>query len=211
VLISTRLRWIAGLALVFALLFATNLTDRASFRGMDESVHTIYEDRLIAKGLVYDMRSILATKQVAIANRDDAYRMDGFRADGEEMRDLIVSFAGTKLTPEERRELEDLQRRYTALERLEEEMASVEGALSKEQALQLRTAHDAVIDDLYALSRTQLTEGRRARQVASRALRTVDVMTKIEVGLLAVLGLMLGALIMYWPREDDAPSDHDES
>lgn len=198
---SIRLRWILGLGLVFTLVLVTNLVDRTNFRGVSEAITNIYEDRLVAKGLIYDMRSILATKQVALAAADDAYRQDGYRKDADAMRSLIAAFEDTELTTAEEVAFASLQRRYQTLHDLEGELAAVPGALDPVARTQLRAAHDAVVAELFVLSRIQLTEGNRERFIAAQALQSVEVLTKIEMVLLVTLGAVLLLLIVSWPRE----------
>jgi len=50
-----KVKWVLGILIVFILILATNLIDRNNFIRVKDSVVTIYEDRLIASDLVFEM------------------------------------------------------------------------------------------------------------------------------------------------------------
>ena len=50
-----KLKWILGIFVVFLLIVATNLIDRNNFVRIRESIETIYEDRLIADDLIFEL------------------------------------------------------------------------------------------------------------------------------------------------------------
>lgn len=52
-----KLKWILGITLIFVLIIATNLIDRNNFVRISNVVTTIYEDRLIASDLIFEMLS----------------------------------------------------------------------------------------------------------------------------------------------------------
>jgi hypothetical protein len=205
-MLTNKVKWVLALGLVFLLVLATNLVDRTNFKWMSESVATIYEDRLVAKGFVYDMRSILAEKQIALAAEDPAYLSDQASEDAEKMQALIASFEQTKLTPEEASVFESLIEDSNALEALERKLAGVPDALTADASTKstLEAAHDAVLDDLSRLARIQLEVGERERVAAMNTMRTIDVVTKIEIGLLILVGLLIALVILFWPSEEGA-------
>lgn len=43
----------------FFLVLATNLVDRSNFNRIKNSVISIYEDRLVAKGIIFDMNDTI--------------------------------------------------------------------------------------------------------------------------------------------------------
>jgi len=48
-----KAKWILGILMVFVLIIATNLIDKNNFLKVRDSVVTIYEDRLVAKDLIF--------------------------------------------------------------------------------------------------------------------------------------------------------------
>lgn len=58
-----RLKWVAAFLLVFVLIIGTNLLDRRHFQQMEATVESIYEDRLVAKELIFKMDRIIHEKR----------------------------------------------------------------------------------------------------------------------------------------------------
>jgi hypothetical protein len=57
----------------FFLVLATNLVDRSNFNRIKNSVISIYEDRLVAKGIIFDMNALVNQKQVALLKGDTIF------------------------------------------------------------------------------------------------------------------------------------------
>ena len=57
-----KIKWILGILIVFVLIITTNLIDRNNFVRVRDSVVTIYEDRLIVKGIIYDISKTIQEK-----------------------------------------------------------------------------------------------------------------------------------------------------
>lgn len=68
-----KIKWILGILLVFVLIVTTNLIDRNNFVRVRDSVVTIYEDRLIAKELIYEMSKLVNTKEIALIAKDSSF------------------------------------------------------------------------------------------------------------------------------------------
>ncbi len=202
---ATKTKWFLGLGVVFILILATNLVDRTNFRWMSQSVTTIYQDRLVAKGLVYDMRSILADKQLALARRDAAYFGEPLREDQGEIDALLAEFSTTKLTPTEEQKLDSLKRRYATMTELEQSLVDApDDPFADTGTLDdLREAHEAVVADLFDLSRIQLAEGKRAQAAATQTMGAIDVVTQIEIALLAAIGVLMVLALVFGPRTSD--------
>lgn len=58
-----RLKWVAAFLLVFVLIIGTNLLDRRHLQQMEATVESIYEDRLVAKELIFKMDRIIHEKR----------------------------------------------------------------------------------------------------------------------------------------------------
>ena len=58
-----KLKWILGILMVFVLIIATNLIDKNNFVRVRDSVVTIYEDRLVANDLIFEMLKSVQEKE----------------------------------------------------------------------------------------------------------------------------------------------------
>lgn len=68
-----KIKWVLGIFMVFILILATNLIDRNNFIRVKDSVVTIYEDRLIASDLVFDMFKLVKKMEVALKLSDTLF------------------------------------------------------------------------------------------------------------------------------------------
>lgn len=199
---SRNLRWAAGLALGFVLILATNLIDRRNFQRVGDSVATMYEDRVVAAGLVYDMGVLLADKRVAVAGEEASYYSGPHLQDRASMEELIDAFAQTRLTAEEEGTFERLKVNLDALEAVEDGFAEEPGAMASPQGRErFREAAGAVSQDLQALSRIQTGEGRRQQLMATKTMGSIEMLTRLEMLFLVAIGVTLAGLVLYRPRQ----------
>ncbi|MEP0733845.1 MAG: MCP four helix bundle domain-containing protein, partial [Nonlabens ulvanivorans] len=118
-MVSNKIKWSVGLFLVIALILATNFIDRNNFKRVQDSVSTIYEDRLVAKDLIYDIQLEIHEKELLIAlNNTTAYLSQKNKAQ-DELNDSMTQFSTTKLTLEEEKVFNNLQTELAALFTLE--------------------------------------------------------------------------------------------
>lgn len=68
-----KIKWILGISVVFLLIITTNLIDRNNFITVRDSVATIYEDRLIAKDIVFDISLLINEKKLANVLEDSIF------------------------------------------------------------------------------------------------------------------------------------------
>ena len=68
-----KLKWILGILIVFVLIIATNLIDKNNFTRVRDSVVTIYEDRIIASDLIFELQQSIHEKEVAIVLKDSLF------------------------------------------------------------------------------------------------------------------------------------------
>lgn len=194
--IIKKIQWVLGILLVFFLVFATNLLDRDNFRRITDSVTTIYEDRLVAKDLVFELSLLIREKEIACISGDIQFFVQKNADVNQEIESLVARYLETKLTDTEARTFEDLQ---TNLEILEEK----ENALSSGQSDNLGSLKEEinkVNKNLYDLSKIQLIEGRRQVSISKRAMATVELFTQLEIYFLIILAVLIQIIVIYKPK-----------
>lgn len=189
---NNRLKWILAALMVFFLIVFTNLIDRNNFLQVRNSMVSLYEDRLVAKELIFDFGLILRAKERAALQNDSAFFLQGGTQSQRALEDLLTAYAQTKLTPTENR----LFARFKA------ELAELQDL---ERAGNWGGAYQRQLDTLYALlsqlSDVQMDEGRRQLDLSQRAIDTIELFTKLEVYVLIALALLLQFLLLYRPRK----------
>ena len=194
-----KLKWILGIAMIFILIIATNLIDRNNFIKVRNSVMTIYEDRLVVKGLIFDMANIIHEKELAIAKKDSSFYKNKVGQLNSEMDLLITKFEGTKLIKKESQLLDDLKDEHKTLVQKEKGLTHFD-----EKKLEvIKAGIDHLQDDLKSLSNIQLKEGRKQMSISKKAVSTVELFTQIEIYFLVFLAIVIQLIVMYQPKKSD--------
>lgn len=191
--IYNKVKWVLGILMVFILILTTNLVDRNNFSRANDSVVTIYEDRLIASDIIFEIFKQVKKKELAIKLLDFAFFHQENKSINKSMDNLIIRFGTTKLTKEEDVIFNNLKNNIEALKRLEnryiksnfDDKSNLEGTLEK------------IDENLVDLSNIQLTEGRKQMSISKKAMGTVELFTQIEIYLLIFLAIVIQIIVMY--------------
>ena len=191
-----KIKWVLGILIVFILILATNLIDRNNFIRVKDSVFTIYEDRLIASNLVFEMFKLVKKKEVALKLSDTVYFDQKNQIINGSIKNLILRFEQTKLTPEEKIIFKNLKSNFDTLKGLENKFIA-SNFKNKNNQEQILTNINTKLDDL---SKIQLLEGRRQMSIGKKATSTIELFTQIEIGLLIFLAIVIQIIVMYKPK-----------
>lgn len=192
-----KLKWVLGILMVFILITATNLIDRNNFVRVRDSVVTIYEDRLIAKDIIFKMLKSVQQKELAVSLSDSTFFDSRNSKVNDNLHALIYEFEQTKLTSEESKVFNDLKKNVRSLIESEVQFSN-SGYKNNSQILNLIEDLKVNLDEL---SRIQLNEGSRQMSISKRALDTVELFTHMEIYLLVFLAVIIQIIVMYKPKE----------
>ncbi len=189
---SEKIKWIAGLLVVFFLVLATNLVDRSNFNRIKNSVISIYEDRLVAKGIIFDMNALVNQKQVALLKGDTTFFKSDVNNVNEKINTLYTAFCKTKITREENLILNNFNKKFEQLEKLE-----LANKQTEEEYL------NVLIETkkrLSSLGQVQLDEGKREWLSINRNINSIEFFTQLEVIFLIITGILVQIIILYRPK-----------
>lgn len=192
-----KLKWVLGILMVFVLIITTNLIDRNNFVRVRDAVSTIYEDRIIANDLIFDMQKLVHEKELAVTLSDSVFLHTESPKYNADLQALISRFEQTKLTPEEARVFEDLKTNLDVLYNYD--VKTLQSNLNYKSKIAPKFAKvKANLDDL---SKIQLREGRRQKAISKKAIDTVELFTDIEIYFLVFLAIVVQVIVMYNPKE----------
>ncbi|GAA4234063.1 hypothetical protein GCM10022291_12620 [Postechiella marina] len=194
-----KLKWILGILMVFVLIVATNLIDKNNFIRVRDSVVTIYEDRLIANDLIFEMQKSVQQKELAVAVSDSIFFNNENEKISNNLKSLVNKFEKTKLTPKERGVFNDLKNNVQYLLDAENQLLNSQYS-NNSKVLNYIKNLKINLDDL---SKIQLTEGRRQMSISKRAIDTVELFTQIEIYFLVFLAIIIQIIVMYNPKEKE--------
>lgn len=194
-----KIKWVLGILMVFVLIITTNLLDKNSFNKVKNSVETIYEDRLVAKNIIFDLSNAIHQKELAIATYDSIFFINKNIKLNSEIEASIAQFESTKLTLKEKNVFGDLKENLESLESLETDFVTSKFENKQRLANQILV----VKENLYDLNEIQLKEGERQISISKRAIDTVELFTQIEIYLLIFLAIVIQIIIIYNPKKED--------
>jgi len=192
-----KLKWILGILVVFLLIISTNLIDKNNFERVKESVQTIYEDRLIAKDIIFDMMDYVHQKEMALIKQDsNFYKTENLKVETG-LSNLLTRFENTKLTQNELKIFEKLTNDLQELNQLELKYQNSNYQNSKQLKVQL----EKVKQDLNDLSDIQIDEGGRQLSISKKALQNVELFTQLEIYILIFLAIVIQIIVIYRPKQ----------
>lgn len=195
--IYDKVKWIVAILLVFVLILATNLIDKNNFVRVRDSVVTLYEDRLVAKSLIYEMSNAVQKKEIAVLKNDTSF-FNGFNKNINADLDRLTSkFKTTKLTGEESKLFKTLEENLSNLKSSENAYKNSDYQ-NKTKLLNQITQFKSNLDDLADI---QLKEGSRQLSISKEALKTVELYTQIEIYFLVGLAIAIQIIILYNPSK----------
>lgn len=198
--LAQKIRAGGALLVVFLLVLATNMMDRHHFEIVQRSLTTIYEDRLVAKDYLYKVSRQIQIKRNAMMS-DDKELIDSVNQEANDsIQTLLSKYATTRLTEKEVFHYGLLQSNLDKLYRYEKS-PQYDEVLSKElPSIDVAESYYlAIITDLDALFEIQLKEGKREINFSSRAIDTSNLISRLEIGTLILIGIMIQLLIFLKP------------
>lgn len=191
-----KIKWILGILLVFVLIAITNLIDRNNFIRVRDSVVTIYEDRLVAKELIYEMSKSVNAKEIALVSKDSVFFKEKNLKVNTQIKGFLSRFEQTKLTTEESKTFEDLKSNFNSLFNSEHNSLDQN---SENSSASLALISD-IKDNLDDLSKIQISEGSKQLAISKKAINTVELFTQIEIYLLVFLAIVIQIIVIYNPK-----------
>ncbi|MBR9860546.1 chemotaxis protein [bacterium] len=172
----------------------TNLIDKENFDRLSSSVTTMYEDRIVASDLLFEMSKILHEQEIAILTSDSATISTEQKGYQEDLAQLAAKYRETKLTEKESLLFQKVQEEFEFLKQNEMQNS----AAAKEEALK---SINKIDDHLYDLSKIQIQEGRRQVFISDKAKDSIELFTQAEIIFLIIIAILIQVIILYKPKD----------
>ena len=99
--VINKIMWTAGMLFAIALILMTGQINKRNFQKIQNSIEGIYKDRLVVKGLIFDLSTSLYQKEMALVKKDNEFFAKENNEINEAVMQHIADFKATKLTPNE--------------------------------------------------------------------------------------------------------------
>ena len=200
--IFKKLKWFLAVLGIFLIILATNLIDKKNFLRVEESVETIYNERLLAKELLLNVSIQFHQKELAYALNDSNYLQSQNDAVNGKISELLQMFVRAKSTKEEETILDELNENHAKLIQLESN-SQLKDRLYSSDCAQIFSAINA---NIIELSAEQVKEGKLQKFNARDAVDRIKLFSKIEIYILIFLAIILQGIILYNPKKKSIAS-----
>lgn len=200
--IINKALWSTGLILAIALILITGQTNIRNFEKVQNSIEEIYKDRLVVKGLIYNLVTDLHKKELALVNKDSSFFSSQNKVVNERLLKDIQTFRNTKLTPKEDETLRRFSLGVTKLIEQEKKanLASAPG-ISKETMTFLQAQIDILYKNLDDLSQIQLNEGKRKLANSGEAVASMNFFERVENYFIIIFAALIFVILFVIPGE----------
>ncbi len=197
---AQKIRSAAALVVVFLLVLGTNMMDKHHFSIVKESLTSVYEDRLVAKGHLYKITRLLQLKKNAFQLNDGEQMVKINQMANVSIKVLLNKYGTTRLTEREVKTFESLKSNLNGLYKYDQQISENEILNNDLPSFDvLENQYTEVMKDLDALAQIQMSEGKREIVNSNRAIETSDLISQIEMAALILIGFIIQLLIFVKP------------
>ncbi|MEP2239379.1 MAG: MCP four helix bundle domain-containing protein [Maribacter sp.] len=194
--LKTSQRLHAGFILViaFLLVLGSNRLYHRHFSTLQNTVNSVYKDRVQVQGYIYQLNNIFHLKKLRFITEENFTLI---ATENEKAEKLLSEFALTELTSKEYNTLNELSSQFQKLKIFEDKaLESPDNLSNGVTTLSLQTLKK-INKKLDVLATIQLEESKQMTQLSNKALKSNLLMSKLSLGFLILIGLALLALIFY--------------
>lgn len=196
-MIIHKIKRVASILLIFLIVLSTNLVDKENFNKLKKSVTTIYEDRIVASDLLFEIAMLIHEKEVALVAADSLFFDTRNQEVNLKIKEYILNYELTKLTDKEHTIFNNFKDEYQHLQKLEEQQASSQ--VSKKD--ELLKSVKVITLKLQHLSKIQLNEGKQQVFMSNATMKSINLFTQVEIIFLIVMAILIQIIIFSDPKK----------
>lgn len=179
--VKNKMKAVGVLMIIIVLIFGNNIYDRKAFADLDQSISSIYKDRLMPATYIFQLTNHLYQKRmlhetVVPGNLSTINENEHNKA----ITELIKNFEATYLTPAEK------QQWMAFKQNLEEYNIVNKNTADKNDEALTRSFNKALLC-LSKLSNIQANEGEHIRASSQSRISSTVIMSQFEIALLLIL------------------------
>lgn len=190
-----KLKWIIGVLVIFVLILGTNLTDRSNFIRVKSSLISIYEDRLVASEILYNLSDELHHIKSTLLIPDSSIESNGIKDRINKLDSLIIKFDETRLVRSENELFTSFQLKMNEIDQEIDQKDFTEKDIIIEQI-------DKSLIDVKKLNDIQISEGNKQLKKGERAVESIEFFTSLEIYMMIALSILILAIIIYQPKKE---------
>lgn len=189
----SKIQWVTSILLVFFIVLITNLIDRSNFNRLSDSVTTIYEDRIVASDILFEISSLIHKHEIAAVLNEKAFYEMQQKASINTINKLLDRYSQTKLTEKELILFTNLQEEIKTLNLKEQAEIDFSNTAIQESISKIN-------QQLSGLSKIQVYEGEQQVNISDKAKDTLNLFTQIEIIFLIAMAILMQVIVLYKPK-----------
>ncbi len=189
--IKNKLTASALMAVVLGLVLLNNIDERQNSDKLRDAFATIYEDRMVVEGYIFDLSENVHTIQSVIDNEEGSADIrESIEANIAAIKSINDSYAKTYLTEKEEAEF----KLFTAAV-VEMEKSVNNGNLEECKRLSYES-----LGMLYSLSKIQLAEANKVKRSSDSILNYGKLSSQFEMAMLIVIAIIIQIMVFSSPN-----------
>lgn len=177
------------LAIAFFLVLASNRLNRRSYNILEQTVSSVYEDRLVAQEYIYQLNNLFHDKEIQLSKVGIQQKKEAIT---ENINQIFNDFADTELTSKELVYFTELRNNFTQLQQLEGQVGNDSNSM-----LELNKVLEDINANLDELAEVQLTEAQQLTHRSQKSLKVSKLLSSLEIGFLTVIGILFLFIVFY--------------
>ncbi|MCR9203074.1 MAG: MCP four helix bundle domain-containing protein [Halobacteriovoraceae bacterium] len=199
--VISKIAWTLGLICVFLCIVISGRTNIKNFEKVQSSIEEIYKDRLLVKGLIFDLSSQLHRKELAIVTKDKDFFINLNASVNSKINENIRAFQATKLTNYEEKTLKGFSNFVKLLQENEAKFGLTEDSnFTKANSRKVLGQIHRLQEDLKTLSSIQLHEGKQKLIKSENAVDSMNAFASFENFLLIFVGILMIIIVFVVPK-----------
>lgn len=182
------------LAMAFLLVLGSNRLDQRHLSTIQTTLNSVYKDRVVVQDIIYQLTSIVHAKELRVLQPGN---FKNSASENQKIKVLLTDFEATELTSKESKLLDELKVQFSTLRELENTMAITAAETSDNTTRLAGHTFEQIQEKLDGLSQIQLQQSGQLTQLSNKSFFMHNLLSKLEVAFLVIIGIALMALIIY--------------
>jgi len=179
--VKDKTKVVAVLLLIIVLILVNNISNRKTLSKLNESIASIYKDRLMPATYIFQLTDHLYQKQL-LQNAEDKHSSGNAANHDSAVAAIIKTYESTYLTKAEKNQWMIFKKE------LEQYNILTAGTVNNDEII--HESFNNVLKSLNALSEIQASEGNHILHVSKLDISGTIIMSQLEIALLLILGIL---------------------
>lgn len=201
---TSKIVFVVGLVCSSLLILFSGQANIKHYEHVQRSIEDIYEDRLVVKGLIFELSSLLHQKEIANISGNESFYVKTNPSINSQIEANLQAFRATQLTPAEATTLEQFSAEFETLSSSENALGLSDGHdFTPAEVAPLSTQIHELQDHLKVLADIQLSEGKRKLMASEESSSSMRLFARVENYMLIIFAVLAIGIVFFVPGNRD--------